>query len=96
MSGFGLQVEQGEIQVHISAPGQPHGPEFWAKRAADRIMSVSKDAPPVIRDQAEAFKLQMHAIILGAMKSAVCEQKLYDAVKVEKFSAEAAHVIRGV
>lgn len=96
MSGFGLQVAQGEIEVLISTPGQPHGAEFWAKRAADRIMSVANDAPPVIRDQAQAFKEQLHAVILGAMKSAVCEQKLADALTAEKFSAEAAHVIRGV
>ena len=48
-----------------------HPPEFWAKRAADKIMSVSDTAPPVIKDQALAFKAHIERVILHYMKEAV-------------------------
>lgn len=48
-----------------------HPPEFWAKRASERIMSVSENAPPAIRDQALAFRQQIEAVVLHYIKEAV-------------------------
>ena len=42
-----------------------HPPEFWAKLAADRIVQISDDAHPAIREQAVAFRDKVeHAILL--------------------------------
>lgn len=48
-----------------------HSPDFWAKRASDKIMSVSDTAPPVIREQAAAFKDRIEAVILHYIKEAI-------------------------
>ncbi len=33
-----------------------HSPDFWAKSASDRIISVGNKSHPLIAQQAEAFK----------------------------------------
>lgn len=48
-----------------------HPIDFWAKRAAERIMSVSETAHPAIREQAVAFKNQIETVILHYVKEAV-------------------------
>lgn len=48
-----------------------HPPEFWAKRAADRIVQVSSTAHPAIRDQAIAFQSQVEQVILDHIKRAI-------------------------
>jgi hypothetical protein len=42
------------FEVHTTS-GRGHTPEELADMAIDKIMYVSKDANPLIRDQAEAF-----------------------------------------
>jgi hypothetical protein len=60
----------GQVGVAI-APKGGHEPEFWAERAALRIVSVSDSAPPVIRDQAVAFRVHIEQVILRYMKEAI-------------------------
>ena len=48
-----------------------HTPEELAKMAADRIVSISDDAPEPIRQQAHAFKDYMEALLTGYMQKAV-------------------------
>ena len=48
-----------------------HPPEFWAARAADRIVQVADSAPEPIRDQARAFQKQVEQVILYYMKQAI-------------------------
>jgi hypothetical protein len=48
-----------------------HPPEFWAKLAADRIVQVSEDAHPAIREQAVAFRDRVESVILLYMKRAI-------------------------
>jgi len=45
--------------------------EEWATLATSRIMSVSDSAPPVIKDQAIAFRDQIEYIITHYMREAV-------------------------
>lgn len=89
-----LGVLQGDIGIHISGKNG-HSPEFWAGEAARRIMSVADTAPQPIRDQAYAFQDQLKLIVLQTLKSALAEQRVYDSLKAETVSAEAAAVIRG-
>jgi hypothetical protein len=46
-------------------------PEEVAELCVDRLMIVSNDAPPVIRDQALAHKERMKAVIAAYMKQAI-------------------------
>ena len=48
-----------------------HPPEFWAKLAADRIVQVSEDAHPAIREQAVAFRDRVEHVILLYMQRAI-------------------------
>lgn len=74
---FTGKIEQGEVKIAISRPGQPHDPEFWAQLAAQHIMSVADTAPQPIRDQAYAFREQMSYIILDAIKAALRDHNAY-------------------
>jgi hypothetical protein len=55
----------------VTSDNGGHPPEFWAKRAAERIVQVSNTAPPVIRDQAIAFQSQVEQVILDHIKRAI-------------------------
>jgi hypothetical protein len=48
-----------------------HPPEFWARRCVERLIQVSENAPPEIREQAAAFKDQMEHVILFHVKRAI-------------------------
>jgi hypothetical protein len=64
-----MQSLIGNVQVVTSEGG--HQPEFWARRASERILQISDSAPQPIRDQAYAFRNQMEAVILHYMKEAI-------------------------
>jgi hypothetical protein len=65
-----LQITTVKVDVVTSDNGG-HSPEFWAARAAQRIVHVSDSAPPVISDQARAFQKQVEQVILYYMKQAI-------------------------
>tara|TARA_R100001086_G_C11634742_1_gene202744 strand:- start:31 stop:324 length:294 start_codon:yes stop_codon:yes gene_type:complete len=46
-------------------------PEEVAHRCANKLMEVSENAPPVIRDQAEAFKRDIEKTIALYMREAI-------------------------
>ena len=46
-----------------------HSPEQMADMALNKIMSVSENAPPVIRDQAMAHRDKLKEILIYYMKS---------------------------
>jgi hypothetical protein len=48
-----------------------HTPEELAKMAADRIVSISNDAPEPIRQQAHAFKDYLEVLLADYMQKAV-------------------------
>jgi hypothetical protein len=58
------------VTVHTTAY-RGASPEEVAKRCADKVMCVSVDAPPVIRDQAFAFKEQLEKILSFYMREAI-------------------------
>ena len=59
-----------KVDVETTSNGG-HPPEFWAKRCIERLLSVSESAPPVLREQARAFKDQMEHVVLLHMKRAI-------------------------
>lgn len=48
-----------------------HTPEELVEQALDKIIYVGSQSHPVIRDQAEAFRNQIRAVMLFYMKQAV-------------------------
>jgi hypothetical protein len=63
-------VLEGDVKV-MTTQGRGFTPEEIADRALAKIMYVSKDANPLIRDQAEAFKESIRETIVYYLKQAV-------------------------
>ena len=58
--------EIGDVAVFTST-NRGHSPEEMADMALNKIMLVSEDAPPVIRDQALAYKAKLKEILIFYM-----------------------------
>ena len=68
-------VEAGKVgtfQVDVeTSDNRGHSPEFWAKRAADRIVQVADTAHPAIREQAQAYKAAIEVVVLEHINRAI-------------------------
>ena len=53
-----------------------HTPEELAERCAERLISVSQDAHPALRDQALAFKADITALLTKYLKEAVSNDRV--------------------
>ena len=70
MMGSNIGASVGQVMVATSDDGG-HDPEFWAEVTTNRILQISDDAPPHVRQQAEAFRNEVYSVILRGMKSAI-------------------------
>jgi|TARA_E500000318_G_scaffold110478_1_gene126025 hypothetical protein len=70
------------IEVHTTQ-GRGFSPKEVAERCADKIISVSDDANPVIRDQAKAFRGHITKILEFYMREAIKSDRttVYNAIK---------------
>ena len=59
-----------KVEVHTTQY-RGHTPEEIANFALEKIMYVSKNANPLIREQAEAFKEHIRAVLVKYLKQAV-------------------------
>ena len=69
-----LTGEMGSVSV-ITTNETTLGPDHWAKRASDQIMSVGKDAHPLIAEQALEFKRFIHNAVRHYMHEAIKEDR---------------------
>jgi len=58
------------FEVHTTSH-RGHTPEELAEFALAKIMYVSKDANPLIREQAEAFQVYIREVLVKYLKQAV-------------------------
>lgn len=58
------------VKVHTT-DNRGFTPEEVAARCADKIVAVSDTAPPVIRDQAHAFKKRVELVVAHYMQEAI-------------------------
>lgn len=63
-------ILEGDVAV-LTTEGRGFTPDEIADRALAKIMYVSKDANPLIRDQAEAFKENIRETLVFYLKQAV-------------------------
>jgi len=66
--------EVGNVSV-ITTSETTLGPDHWAKRASDQIMSVGKDAHPLIAEQALEFKKFIYNAVRHYMHEAIKEDR---------------------
>jgi hypothetical protein len=72
MLGASMEVPRFAQLVTVNTTsGRGFTPEELAAKCADKIVSVSADAPAPIRDQAHAFKQRVEQVVLGYLKQAV-------------------------
>ena len=70
-------------------------PEYWTERIMERVVSVSDNADPMVRAQAEAFKEQIEKVILIYIKQAILSDRSTVAGMLEKQGhKEMANIIR--
>jgi TRAP-type uncharacterized transport system substrate-binding protein len=67
--------------------GRGHTPEELAELCANRLISISDDAHPAIREQATAFRAAIISVVTRYMKEAVTN----DRVTVYNALVEAGH-----
>jgi hypothetical protein len=81
-------AQAGTFQVEVETSNNGgHSPEFWARRAADRIVQVADTAHPAIREQAQAYKAAIEVVVLEHIKRAIkCDRST-----VSYLVAEAGH-----
>jgi len=66
--------EVGDVSV-ITTNNSTLGPDHWAKRASDQIVSVGKDAHPLIAEQAIEFKKFIYDAVKYYMYEAIKEDR---------------------
>jgi len=64
----------GSVMVATSDDGG-HKPEFWAQVVTKRLVSISENADPHVRQQAEAFRQQVYEVVLRGIKSAIASDR---------------------
>ena len=64
----------GAIEV-VTTENKGHSPEFWAETCTARICSISDNAEPHVRLQAEAFRLAIYNTILYYIKEAINSER---------------------
>jgi len=59
-------------------------PEYWTERVVNKIVSISDNADPMVKAQAEAFKDTIQQVILLYMKQAIASDRATVAGLLEK------------
>jgi hypothetical protein len=89
-------LEVGSVIV-ATTQDKGHDPEFWAKAAADRIVSVGGNCHPLIAQQAEAFKESVQATAVFYIKEAIKSDRTTLIAELEKQGhADMANIIRSL
>ena len=80
--GMTLPRDTPVVQVHTTS-GRGFTPEEVASRCADKLVAVSDNAPPAIRDQARAFKANIEQVVASYMRQAIASDRttVYNAIK---------------
>ena len=66
--------EVGDVSV-ITTNDSILGPEHWANRATEQVISIGEDAHPLIVDQAKAFKDRIRHVFNYYIKEAIKEDR---------------------
>jgi carbonic anhydrase len=69
-----ISGEVGDVSV-ITTSNSTLGPEHWANRATEQVISIGEDAHPLIVDQAKAFKDRIRHVFNYYIKEAIKEDR---------------------
>ena len=89
-------LEVGNVVV-ATTQNKGHDPEFWAKAASDRIVSVGGNCHPLIAQQAEAFKQSVETTVSFYIKEAIKSDRTTLIAELEmQGHADMANIIRSL
>ena len=89
-------LEVGSVVV-ATTQDKGHDPEFWAKAASDRIVSVGGNCHPLIAQQAEAFKQSVETTVSFYIKEAIKSDRTTLIAELEmQGHADMANIIRSL
>ena len=89
-------LEVGSVVV-ATTQNKGHDPEFWAKAASDRIVSVGGNCHPLISQQAEAFKDSVEATVSFYIKEAIKSDRTTLIAELERQGhGDMANIIRSL
>ena len=89
-------LEMGSVLVSTTQD-KGHDSEFWAKAAADRIVSVGGNCHPLIAQQAEAFKQSVKKTVEFYIKEAIKSDRTTLIADLERQGhADMANIIRSL
>mgnify|MGYP003141718418 FL=1 len=93
---FSVDIESTIGQVSVqTTQNKGLSPEYWTERILERLVSVSDNADPMVKAQADAFKDQIEKVILIYMKQAILSDRSTVAGMLEKQGhKEMANIIR--
>jgi|TARA_X000001388_G_scaffold41261_1_gene29049 hypothetical protein len=90
------KLEVGSVIVETTV-NKGHDPEFWARSAADKIVSVGGNCHPLIAQQAEAFKQSVEATVAFYIKEAIKSDRTTLIAELEKQGHDdMANIIRSL
>ena len=89
-------LEVGSVVV-ATTQDKGHDPEFWAKAASDRIVSVGGNCHPLIAQQADAFKQSVETTVSFYIKEAIKSDRTTLIAELESQGhADMASIIRSL
>jgi hypothetical protein len=74
MRGIDAGFHAGNVSV-AATQNRGHPPEFWVERAIERIIKVSNECHPLLRDQAQAFKENVQQVMLETMQRCIASDR---------------------
>ena len=89
-----VSASLGNFEVQTTS-GRGHTPEELAKNAIAKIISISEDTDPALKQQAEAFRERMFYVIVHTLEQAVKSDRttLYNEFK-KQGHADMAEILR--
>ena len=95
---FSVDVESSIGNVGVrTTQNEGLKPEYWTERIMERLVSVSENADPMVKAQAEAFKDTIQTVVLLYMKQAIASDRATVAGLLEKQGhKEMANIIRRI
>ena len=93
---FNVDVKSGVGDIGVKTThNKGLSPEYWTERVVERLVSISDNADPMVKAQAEAFKESITNLILLYMKQAVSSDRATVAGLLEKQGhKDMANIIR--
>ena len=83
MFSVDVKTTMGDVNVQTTK-NKGLSPEYWTERIMERLLSISDNAAPMVKAQAQAFKDSMTQVVLLYLKQAIMSDRATVAGLLEK------------